>query len=137
MKRKMEKDRLHLMEMMEQHEKTRMETERLKAAAAGFNQNRESNERREEFAEESTELANTTDIAIDDIELSQLIGEDFNTVKKKRHGWHNREGRILTQDQRRQDSHRNNSGHSRQDEEIDLSLAPSSRSLEWWRRLSS
>ena len=93
---------------------------------------RESNERREESTEESTELANTTDVAIDNIELSQLIGEDFNTVKKKRHGWHQREGRILSQDQ---DGH---NGHSRhQDEEMDLSLAPSSRSLEWWRRLSS
>ena len=40
MKRKMEKDRLHLMEMMEQHEKTREETDRLKAAVAEFNQNR-------------------------------------------------------------------------------------------------
>ena len=56
-------------------------------------------------------------------DLSELIGE--NTVKKKRNGRQRTVDEAVKKEK------------PRKTEELDLSLAPSSRSLEWWRRLSS
>ena len=128
MKKKMEKDREHLMEMLQEQER--------RHNSAGQEHNTDlvpvSGVTRSEDETSTEEIS--TEVALDSLDLSELIGD--NTVKKKRHG-RLREGR---QDSRHAVvapgglASRASTGKG---EEMDLSLAPSSRSLEWWRRLSS